>query len=116
MNNQNFVSISKAARFFNISLSTVRLRLNDSNYENWNYVNNEKRLTTNLARAVVINGNYYLSVSLAAAKECISERMVRKNIKTKPNWNFFDQLSETQKNKIQNLNFEICNAKKIVIR
>lgn len=111
INNQNFVSISEAARYFNISLSTVRLRLNNSSYKNWNYINNKKRLTTSLARAVVVNDNYYLSVSLAAAKECISERTVRKNIKTKSNWNFFDQLSETQKNKIKNLNEQICNAK-----
>ncbi len=37
--------------------------------------------------------------------------MVRKNIKTKSNCNFFDQLSKTQKNKIQNLNEQICNTK-----
>ena len=85
MNDQNFVSISEAARFFQMSLSTVRLRLNDPNYDNWNSINNEKRLITTLARPVVVNDTYYLRVSLTAAKIGISERTVRKNIKIKSN-------------------------------
>lgn len=111
INNQNFVSISEAARFFNVSLSTVRLRLNDPKYENCEYFNNKKRLTTHLARAVVVNDNYYLSVSLASASEGISEKTVRKNIKIKSNWNFFYQLSENQKNNIKNLNQQIGDTK-----
>ena len=112
MNDQNFVSISEAARFFQMSLSTVRLRLNDPNYDNWNSINNEKRLITTLARPVVVNDTYYLRVSLTAAKIGISERTVRKNIKIKSNQNFFDQLSENQKKKIQNLNQQINDSKK----
>jgi predicted S18 family serine protease len=114
INDQNFVSISQAARFFQISLSTVRLRLNDPNFDNWNYINNEKRLTTTLARPVIVNDKYYLSVSLAAANEGITERTVRKNIKTKSNWNFFDQLSENQKNKIKNLNQQISDSQQTI--
>lgn len=68
-------------------------------------------LTTYLARAVVINDNYYASVSLAAVSEGMSEKTVRKNIKIKSNWNFFDQLSENQKNNIKNLNKQIGDVK-----
>ncbi len=54
---------------FNEKINIYYIREANFNYENWNYVNNEKRLTTNLARAALVNNNYDLSVNLAAAKE-----------------------------------------------
>jgi hypothetical protein len=69
-----FKSISEASRYFGVSLSTIRSRLNNPNYSNWSYINKERQVATNLARAVVIDDKYYLSVSMAGAAEGINKK------------------------------------------
>ena len=51
-----------------VDLFTIRYRINDLKKPNWNYENNDKRVATNLTRAVVVDNKYYISVSMAAAK------------------------------------------------
>lgn len=75
-------------------------------------MNKERQVATNLARAVVVNDKYYLSVSLAGAAEGLSEKTVRKYIKTKLNWNYFDKLTDKQKKEIPDLNETIRVSKK----
>jgi hypothetical protein len=108
-----FTSISEASRHFGVSLSTIRSRLNNPNSLNWSYINKERQVATNLARAVVIDDKYYLSVSIAAAGEGISEKTVRKNIKVKSNWNYFDMLTDQQKKEIPKLDerIQVSNTK-----
>lgn len=75
-------------------------------------MNKERQVATNLARAVLINDKYYLSVSLAGAAEGLSEKTVRKYIKTKLNWNSFDKLTDKQKKEIPDLDETIRVSKK----
>lgn len=106
-NDEIFQSISEASRHFGVSPSTIRSRLNNPNYLNWSYINKKRQVATNLARSVVIDNKYYLSVSIAAAAEGISEKTLRKCIKLKPNWNFFDLLTNKQKKEIPQLDESI---------
>lgn len=75
---QYFESISEACRYFGFSQSTIRSRLNSPKYDNWFYANPQKRVSTHLARAVVVCNDYYMSVSTAAAALGISEKTIRK--------------------------------------
>nr|YP_009367907.1 putative site-specific DNA endonuclease [Hazenia capsulata]ARK14901.1 putative site-specific DNA endonuclease [Hazenia capsulata] len=106
-NDEIFQNISEASKLFGVSPSTIRSRLNNPKYSNWSYINKERQVATNLARGVVIEDKYYLSVSMAAAAEGISEKTLRKYIKLKPNWNFFDMFTDKQKKEILQLNESI---------
>jgi len=64
-----------------------------------------------MSKAVVINKIYYLSINFAASQLEISEKTVRKNIKTQSHWHFFEDLSKTQKQAISNLDEQIIAAK-----
>ncbi len=110
-NDQRFNSISEATRHFGVSFSTIHLRLNNPKYSDWYYLNKDKRVATSLTRAVVVNDKYYISVGICASAEEISEKTVRKNIKMKSNWNYFDKLSKEQKEKIPKLNEQIQTSK-----
>lgn len=101
---KKFKRISEASRYFTISLSTIKLRLNDVNNFDWRYEHIRKRSATRLSRPVVFNEKYSESLSIAAACKGISEHIIRSNIKAKQNWNYFDQLSKKQQIKIINLN------------
>jgi 3-methyladenine DNA glycosylase AlkD len=111
-NDQIFNSISKASSHFGVSLATIRARLNNPKYSNWSFINKERQVATNLARAVVVTDKYYLSVSLAGAAEGLSEKRIRKYIKTKLNWNHLDKLMDKQKKEIPNLDDIIRISKK----
>jgi hypothetical protein len=112
IDDQIFNSISQASRHFGVSLATIRARLNNPQYPNWSFMNKERQVATNLARAVVVNDKYYLSVSLAGAAEGLSEKTVRKYIKTKLNWNYFDKLTDKEKKEIPDLDETIRVSKK----
>lgn len=98
--NDTFISISEASRFFGISSSTIRLRLNDPTNLNWKYKDFNQQSATDLARPVVVGTFYYASVSSAAANNGISENKVRTNIKKEKIWNYFDKLTKKEKQKV----------------
>lgn len=100
---KKFLSISEAARFYKVTPSTMRHRLNNPDYKTWAYANPTKRSMISLARPVVVGGTYSVSVSMAAAKEGVNDKTVCKNIKTKTDWVYFDQLNKTSKMNISNL-------------
>jgi hypothetical protein len=88
-----FPSVSAASREYGIALATARNNLNSSAIKNWQYVDQQKRRASNVARPVVVNNCYYPSVALAAAGEGISVKTVGKLIKENQNWCYFDELS-----------------------
>jgi hypothetical protein len=101
--NVEYPSINAAARAHGISTATARNLLNDQNNKDWVFADINRSLISNTSRAVVVKNTYYPSVSLAAANEGVSEKTVRRNIKTNPDWHYFDTLSAEQKNEINNL-------------
>ena len=105
--NKEFNRINEAARFFDVNYSTMRIRLNNPKDLNYIYKDANKRGISSVARSVIVDGNYYESVSMAAAKNGISEGTVRKNIREKKNWNYLDTLSDSEKKLIPNLEEKI---------
>lgn len=67
---------------------------------------------TGLAKPVVVGHTYYISVSMAAAKEGITEKTVRKNIQTKSDWAYFHQLTPSEKTRISNLTDQLRQSQK----
>ena len=104
---KKFNSIGAAANQYNVSLSTMRAGLNDPTKPNWCYEDLSRRAVSNVARAVVVDGKVFLSVSLAAGNHSITEKTVRASIKNKPNWSYFDTLTTTEQEKLQAENGEL---------
>ena len=61
----------------------MRIRLNNPKDLNYIYKDANKWAISSVERSVIVDSNYYESVSMAAAKNGISEGTVRKNIREK---------------------------------
>jgi hypothetical protein len=114
---QLFPSISAAARAHGISISTARNNLDSSTILNWEYANS-KRQVSNVAKPVVVDNKFYSSVAIAAAKNGISVKTLRKKIKTLDNWHYYDELSSEEKTKVTNVdkNSSFAHGRKVQVR
>jgi hypothetical protein len=61
---QSFSSISEAARYVGVSVSTIQSRL-AKKHPDWTYAKTYKKVATRVARPVVIDQTDYISVSSA---------------------------------------------------
>lgn len=96
---KQFPSISSAAAAYNISVSVAKNHLNDLQDLNWQYVDSSRRSVSNVACPIVIDGRFYPSVSMPASAYNITDKTLRKYIKERPNWCYFDSLTlEEQEN------------------
>ena len=84
-----YSSFHAAAKANGIAVETAPFCLNNEKNLDWCYENKNKRVASNTARPVVVDGVFYPSVSFASAQHEISEKATRKNIKSKENWSFF---------------------------
>jgi hypothetical protein len=109
---QSFSSISEAARYVGVSVSTIQSRLASKKHPDWTYAKTYKKVATRVARPVVIDQTDYISVSSAGAAMGVCEKKVRKNIRTKSNWCYFDSLDLSQRKMIPNLDKQIIFANK----
>jgi hypothetical protein len=113
---EKFSSINEAARAFGVSPSTIRNRLNNPKYPSFYCDDISRSASNNKSRAVVIDNEYFVSVGMASAQKGICEKTLRKNIRTKPNWNYFDELTPEQKAFIPKLEDNIAVAKSVTFK
>jgi hypothetical protein len=107
---KKFNSIGAAAREYETSVSTVRSQLNDPTNSNWCYESVGRRAASDVARAVLVDGKVYLSVSLTAAEQGISEKTVRQYIQVKSNWRYLDTLTPEERAKIEDPHLQLASV------
>lgn len=100
-----YISISEAARSLGVTPGVIKNHICDSNEKDWHFFESDTDRSTKIGRAVVDSDKkLFVSLEATAQFHTRSVKTIRKYIREKNNWFFFDQLLAEQQEKIRRLN------------